>query len=80
MSKIIIDVNNTTADKWRSTSQKLKTDISRFIDSQIASIIDKREDADMIQFLNELRNEMEVKGLTQEKPEEILKDAYPESV
>ena len=74
MSKIVIDVNNTTADKWRTTSQKLKTDISRFIDRQIASIIDKKEDADMIQFLNELRNEMEIKGLTQEKLDEILKD------
>lgn len=74
MSKIIIDVNNTTADKWRSTSQKLKTDISRYIDGQIASIIDKKEDTDIIQFLNELRNEMEIKGLTQEKLDEILKD------
>jgi hypothetical protein len=74
MSKIIIDVNNTTADKWRSVSQKLKTDISRYIDRQIASIIDKKGDEDIIQFLNELRDEMELKGLTQEKLDEILKD------
>jgi hypothetical protein len=74
MGKIVIDVENGTADKWRNASQKLKSDISRYIDRQIASIIDKKEDADIIQYLNELRNEMETKGLTQEKLDEILKD------
>jgi hypothetical protein len=44
------------------------------MNQQIAAIIDKKEETDIIQFLNELRQEMTEKGLTQEILDDILKD------
>ena len=74
MDKIIIDVDADTANKWFTTSAKLRSEIGKYVNDQIAAIIDKKEDADIIQFLTELRQEMKQKGLTQEILDDILKD------
>ena len=74
MDRIVIDVDPATASKWFSASAKLKSEIGKFMNDQISAIIDKKEDADIIQFLNELRQEMKQKGLTQEILDDILKD------
>ena len=39
-------------------------------------IINEKEDVDIIQFLNELRQEMKQKGLTQEILDDILEDDH----
>lgn len=74
MERIIIEVNDATAKKWRSASGRLKKEISQYMDKQISAIIDKKEEKDIILFLNELREEMAQKGLTQEVLDDILKD------
>jgi hypothetical protein len=74
MSTIVIDVDAATAGKWSTASAKLRNEIAKYINDQIAAIIDKKEDADILQFLSELRLEMKQKGLTQEILDEILKD------
>jgi hypothetical protein len=74
MDRIVIDVDPATANKWFSASAKLRNEIARYMNDQIAAIIDKKEDADIFQFLTELRQEMKQKGLTEEVLNEILKD------
>jgi hypothetical protein len=74
MERIVLEVDDQVAKAWRATSVKLKQEISGLMNKQIATIIDQKEEKDIIQFLNELRQEMAKKGLTQEILDDILKD------
>jgi hypothetical protein len=74
MERIVLEVDDKVAKAWRSASVKLKQEIGGVMNQQIAAIIDKKEETDIIQFLNELRQEMAEKGLTQEILDDILKD------
>jgi len=74
MDRIVIDVEPATASKWFTASAKLRSEIGKYVNDQIAAIIDKKEDTDIFQFLKELRLEMKEKGLTQEILGDILKD------
>jgi hypothetical protein len=73
MERIIIDVDPATAAKWRTASFRLKREIGTLLNQQIATIIDRKEETDIFQFLRELRQEMKAKGLTQEILDDILK-------
>lgn len=74
MEKIVLEVDDKVAKAWRTASVKLKREIGDLMNKQIATIINKKEEKDIIQFLNELREEMAAKGLTQEILDDILKD------
>ena len=74
MERIVLEVDDNVAEAWRTASVKLKQEIGGVMNQQIAAIIDKKEETDIIQFLNELRREMAEKGLTQEILDDILKD------
>ncbi len=74
MEKIVLEVDDEVAKAWRSASVKLKKEIGEVMNKQIATIIDQKEEKDIIQFLSELRQEMAEKGLTQEILDDILKD------
>ena len=74
MERIVLEVDDNVAKAWNTASSKLKKEIGGIMNKQIATIIDKKEDGDIIQFLNELREEMAQKGLTQEILDDILKD------
>jgi len=74
MDRIVIDVEPATASKWFTTSAKLRSEIGKYVNDQVAAIIDKKEDTDIFQFLKELRLEMKEKGLTQEILDDMLKD------
>jgi hypothetical protein len=75
MERIVLEVNDSIAKKWRISSSRLRSQMSRFIADQIDQILDKSEPEDSIRFFDELRSEMKDKGLTQKKLEEILHDA-----
>lgn len=72
MDRIVIDVDPVTASKWFTASARLRNEIGKYMNEQIAAIIDKKEDTDILQFLSELRQEMKQKGLTQAALDEIL--------
>jgi hypothetical protein len=74
MERIVLEVDDKVAKAWRAASAKLKREIGDLMNKQIATIIDRKEEKDIIQFLNELRQEMAAKGLTQEILDDILKD------
>jgi len=74
MERIVLEVDDDVAKAWNTASFKLKKEIGNIMNKQIATIIDKKEDKDILQFMNELRAEMSKKGLTQEILDDILKD------
>lgn len=74
MERIVLEVNENTARKWRTASFQLRSQLNKFIGKQLDEILDKSEPEDSIRFFNELRVEMKDKGLTQEILDEILRD------
>jgi hypothetical protein len=74
MEKIVLEVDDKVAKAWCTASVKLKQEIGNLMNKQIATIIDKKEEKNIIQFLNELREEMAARGLTQDILDDILKD------
>ena len=73
MERIVLEVDDATAKKWRLFSQKKKERISQEINLKLAKeLADSKED--FIQYLNELRLTMKERGLTEETLEEILND------
>ena len=74
MERIVLEVDDAVAKAWRTASTQLKREIGSLMNKQIATIIEKKEEKDITIFLNELRQEMAEKGLTQEILDDILKD------
>lgn len=74
MERIVLEVDDQVAKAWRTASVKLKQEIGNLVNTQIATIINRKEENDIIHFLAELREEMASKGLTQEILDDILKD------
>lgn len=73
MERIVIEVDENIARKWRSSSQKQKDKVSQQVNVILATeLADTKED--FLQYLNELRNTMKERGLTEEILEEILRD------
>lgn len=73
MERIVIEVDDATAKKWRLSSQKRRNRVSQQVNITLAKeLADSKED--FLQYLDELRNTMKERGLTEEILEEILKD------
>ena len=73
MERIVIEVDEATAKKWRLSSQIRKSKVSQQINITLAKeLADSKEN--FLQYLDELRNTMKERGLTEGILEEILKD------
>ena len=73
MERIVIEVDDDTAKKWRLSSQKRKNKVSQQMNITLAKeLADSKED--FLQYLDELRTKMKERGLTEEILEKILKD------
>ena len=73
MERIVIEVDDATAKKWRLLSQKGRNRVSQQVNITLAKeLADSKED--FLQYLNELRSTMKERGLTEEILAEILKD------
>ncbi len=74
MERIVIEVEDATAKKWRLSSKKTKDKVSQQINIKIAKelMTDSKEEFKL--FLDEIRNTMEERGLTEEILNDILKD------
>ncbi len=73
MERIVIEVDDDTAKKWRLSSQKLRNKVSQQVNITLAKeLADSKED--FLQYLDELRAKMKERGLTEEILEKILKD------
>lgn len=73
MERIVIEVDEATAKRWRLSSQKRRARVSQQMNITLAKeLADSKED--FLQYLDELRSTMKERGLTEEILEEILKD------
>jgi uncharacterized membrane protein YgaE (UPF0421/DUF939 family) len=74
MERIVIEVDDATAQKWKNVSLKRKKEIRQQLSQTLKQEIENSSKEDFIQFLNELREKAHERGLTQEILNEILKD------
>lgn len=72
MERIVIEVAEDTAKKWRLASQQKKAEISERINLALEkALVDSKEE--FKQFLDELGATMQQRGLTEEALNEILR-------
>ena len=74
MERIVIEVADATAKKWKSSTPKLREAIAQKIDIRIAKelMVDSKEE--FKQFLDEIGTTMQQLGLTEEILNDILKE------
>ena len=74
MERIIIEVADATAKKWRSSSPELRDEIAQKIDIRLAKelMVDSKEE--FKKFLDEISATLQERGLTEETLKDILKD------
>ena len=74
MERIVLEVDDRTAKAWKlASSQKRKT-LSAKLGAVINETLTKDADIDFVSYLNELRDKIETRGLTQEALNDIVKD------
>lgn len=73
MERIVIEVNDATAKKWRLSSQQLRDKISQRINIRLAKELMSDSKEELKQFLDEVGQTMQERGLTEEIVEDILK-------
>ena len=72
MERIVIEVDDEVAKKWRISSQRMKAKLSQEMNVKLAKgLSDSHEE--FMQFLDELGKKAQERGLTEEILEEILK-------
>jgi hypothetical protein len=78
MERIVIEVDKRIAKAWKKASEKKKKEIGNKFNISIAKELMEptlgENEKEYLDFLNELRDEMAAKGLTQEELDEILND------
>ena len=81
MERIVIEVDDKLAKAWKRASDRKRKEIGNKLNISLAKDLMStdlnkmnKNSTEYHEFLNELRNDMASKGLTQLEPEEILKD------
>ncbi len=74
MERIVIEVADTTAKKWRMSSQQLRDEISQKINIRLAKELMVNSKDEFKHFLDEVGATMQERGLTEDMLNEILKD------
>jgi hypothetical protein len=74
MERIVIEVADATAKKWRTSSRKRREEISQEIEIRLAKKLMANSKEDFIAFLDEVGETMRQRGLTEEILNEILNE------
>ncbi len=74
MEKIVIEVEDATAEKWRMSSPEKRNEIAQKIDVKLAKELMADSKAEFQVFVNDLRSKMQERGLTEEILNDILND------
>lgn len=75
MERIVIEVADITAKKWRMSSQQLRDKISQRINIKLAKELMADSKDEFKQFLDEVGATMQERGLTEDVLKDILKDS-----
>ena len=74
MERIVLEVDDRVAKAWREAPSEKKRDITNKISVRIGKELFEYDKDNFIQYLDQLRDKMAERGLTQEILDEILKD------
>lgn len=74
MERIVIEVEDATAKKWRMSSQQLRDEISQRINIRLTKELMTDSKEEFKQFLDEVGATMQQRGLTEDILQGILKD------
>ena len=74
MERIIIEVGDATAKRWRTSSSKRREEISQEIEIRLAKKLMADSKENFIEFLDEVGETMRQRGLTEEILNEILNE------
>jgi len=75
MERIVLEVDDRLAKAWREASLEKRKEINNKISVRIGKELFAYSKEDFQLYLNELRNKMTERGLTQETLDEILNEA-----
>ncbi len=73
MERIVIEVDDVVARKWRLASQQTKTRFARRINAELATELTESK-KDFMQFLDETGAVMQARGLTETVLNDLLRD------
>ncbi|MES2427502.1 MAG: hypothetical protein V4560_11040 [Bacteroidota bacterium] len=74
MERIVLEVDESVAKAWREAPAEKKKDIANKVNIRIGKELFDYDKNSFKQYLNQLRDTMEERGLTQEALDDILKD------
>ncbi len=74
MERIVIEVGEKTALKWRNVPQKIKSELEKSFEKQIDEISQKSKEANFENLLKEVREEAAKNGLTEEILQKLLNE------
>ena len=74
MERIVIEVGDTTAKRWRNVSPKIKSELEKNFKKQIDEISQKSKEANFEKLLKEVREEAAKNGLTEEILQKLLNE------
>ena len=73
MDRIVVEVDDISAKKWRYASEEKKNRLNNAINSILRKAFDKTED-DFWQFLDKIGKKAEANGLTEEQLNKLLNE------
>ena len=74
MERIILEVDDQVAKNWRYSSEKKRKEVNTTINAMLQIAFKKNEDADFIQFINEVQKKAAERGLTEDILNDILNE------
>lgn len=74
MERIVIEVNEATAKKWRDVSPEIKSHFEKSFEKQIDDFSQRVKEANFEKLLNKAREEAANNGLTEEILQQLLNE------
>lgn len=74
MERIVIEVNDATAKKWREVPVKIKTQLEKSFETQIEILSDGLREAEFKSLLDQVSEEAAKNGLTEEILQQLLNE------
>jgi chorismate mutase len=74
MERIVIEVTDETAKRWRGVSPQIKSELQKSFEKQIEMISQGTKEAQFEDLLNRAREEAAKNGLTEETLQQLLNE------